>query len=105
MTRAGSKDTACSLRVRRTRKAVAQIQLLQKTDRDLSPRLNHAGDQVRSRKLQVLAKLDTKHDRLSRQFKARSNQMGVWQTDQALLLGSIHDVDPEETEDFQQSDK
>ena len=62
-------------------KAIPQVQLLQESDGDITPRFKHSRDQVRPRKFHILAKLDGKHDCLSWQFKIRSNQMSVRQPD------------------------
>src|SRR6267154_2017790 len=82
-------------------KTFPQIQLLQERDRDVAPSFKHTRDQIRSRKLDILAKFERQHNRVSWRLQTRPNQVSVWQTDQSLFLGDIQDIDPEKAHDLQ----
>jgi hypothetical protein len=81
--------------------AFPQIQLLQEGEGDFAPRFKHPRHKIRPREFHILAEFYRKNDRLPWQFQIGPNQVGVWQTDQALFPGGVENINPEESHDFQ----
>ncbi|HTS10547.1 MAG TPA: hypothetical protein VMH00_00380 [Candidatus Limnocylindrales bacterium] len=75
--------------------AVADIQLLDEGDRDLTPNLDHAGDQARPVQAEILVEANWESDRPGRIRSIKRRKMSVLERKRRLVAGAGVQADPE----------